>query len=195
MKEEKYRSILKEYPVLETPRLLLRPITMEDLDDVYAMGRHPKALEYLIWEGFSSEADAVFAINGFYLSCPAFYGIEPKEEGRIVGNIDVRLTPAHEKGSFGYLSHPDVWGKGYMTEALLAVLSLCFERVGLHRMESHFFPENPASGRVMEKAGMYYEGTMIDDILVRGRFQTQIQYAVTRERWLAEHPEQYFIPR
>ena len=60
----------------------------------------------------------------------------------------------------GYILSEDYWGQGLMTEALKAVLTFLLQEAGFNRVSAEFVTVNPASGRVMEKAGMSYEGTL-----------------------------------
>lgn len=182
-----YDKILSENRVILTERLILRPHKIDDLNGVFEMSSSKEALKYLIWEGVSTPEQARHAIESFYPSCPAMFAIEIKETGEYFGNLDVRPVPEHEKASFGFMSRPQFWGNGYMTEALTAVLRFCFEKVGFHRVEAAHFIDNKASGRVMEKSGMYYEGTGIDEIKLRGNFETQCHYGVTKDIWLKEN--------
>jgi ribosomal-protein-alanine N-acetyltransferase len=72
------------------------------------------------------------------------------------------------------------WGKGYMTEILKRVIDFCFDELGLNRVEADHFARNPASGRVMEKAGMTKEGLARQKYCKDGEFLDAVLYAIVK---------------
>ncbi|MEK7952135.1 GNAT family N-acetyltransferase [Luteolibacter soli] len=143
---------------LETERLILKPPVAEDIDAIVAVANDPwiaemtlvphpylqrDALEWIArarenWEKQGYGGLVVFTRTGM-----AF-----------VGAIGLRALDEPGVGSAGYWFSPVVWGRGFATEALRELLRFGFEVAGLHRIEARHVIENPASGRVMEKAGM-----------------------------------------
>ncbi|NEP60397.1 MAG: GNAT family N-acetyltransferase, partial [Symploca sp. SIO2G7] len=75
------------------------------------------------------------------------------------------------------------WSKGYCTEAAKAVVQYGFEVIGLHRIQAAHFPHNPASGRVMQKIGMSYEGYRRQHILKWGKFEDLELYGILKSDW------------
>ena len=178
-------EVLYENETLETENLLLRKFTAEDAPDVLEYGSDAATLQYLVWDGLMTLEEAKAAIYEYYWSKPGIYAIERKESKKCIGNIDLRLEPEHEKASFGYLLNRRYWGKGYMTEALSALLALCFEKLGLSRVESIHYVGNERSGRVMQKCGMENEGVARREVKVKGVFHDVVHYGITKERWLS----------
>ena len=84
--------------------------------------------------------------------------------------------------------HPDFWGKGLAAEALRAVMQYGFETLGLHRIEGRHMRGNESSGKVMQKCGMHYEGTLRDSLYVKGRFRTIVMYSVLEEEYAKSRP-------
>jgi ribosomal-protein-alanine N-acetyltransferase len=81
----------------------------------------------------------------------------------------------------------DYWNKGLMTETLRCVLEYLFNQVGMNRVEAIYEPENPASGRVMQKCGMQYEGTLRQFFLCRdGTYADGRLCAILKEEFLQE---------
>ena len=72
-----------------------------------------------------------------------------------------------------------------MTEALSAVLMLCFEKLELNRVEAGHYVGNEGSGRVMEKCGMELEGIGRQYEKIKGVFRDDVFYGITRDRWLS----------
>jgi RimJ/RimL family protein N-acetyltransferase len=78
----------------------------------------------------------------------------------LVGAISLRIELPQRRAELGYWVGVPYWGRGFATEAARAMIEFGFRRLSLHRIYAHHFVRNPASGRVMEKAGMQHEGTL-----------------------------------
>lgn len=100
--------------------------------------------------------------------------------GALVGALSLRLAPAHLRGEVGYWVSRDEWGRGYATEALRRLIAFAFDAVELHRVQAHHFVENPASGRVMVRAGMRAEGTRRGAVFREGIPRDVVEYAILR---------------
>jgi ribosomal-protein-alanine N-acetyltransferase len=140
-------------------------------------------MEFLIWEGAYSLEEARAAIFNYNLSRPGIWAIELTEARKVIGCIDLRLAPEHEKASFGYVLNRDYWGAGYMTEALVSVLEFCFGKLRVNRVESTHYVGNEGSGRVTEKSGMKFVGVMKQSEKIKGVFRDVVHYGITREEW------------
>jgi len=178
-----YNEVLYDNETLHTKNLLLRKFKKDDAQDVFEYGSDAETLRYLFWSGIATVEEAKQAIVNVYWSRPGFFAIELK--GKCIGCIDIRLEPEHEKSGFGYVLNRQHWGKGYMTEALCAVLALCFAKLDLNRVESNHFAGNDGSGRVMEKCGMVMEGIGKQEAKAKGIFYDVVHYGITKERWLS----------
>lgn len=86
------------------------------------------------------------------------WGIIEAESGRFVGLIEARVSSHGVE--LGYALHRNMWGKGYMTEAVEAVSAWALEQPEIYRIWAYVHVGNIASQRVLEKAGMVKEGTM-----------------------------------
>ncbi|ROR25768.1 ribosomal-protein-alanine N-acetyltransferase [Mobilisporobacter senegalensis] len=178
-----YKELLYDNETIKAKNILLRRFKKEDDKDVFEYGSDEKALKYLIWDGLKTLDDAKSVIIDYYWSRPGIYAIELKKNKKCIGCIDLRLEPEHEKASFGYVLNRDYWGKGYMTEALFTVLSLCFDKLELNRVESTHYIGNEGSGKVMKKCGMEFEGIGKQEVKIKGVFHDVAHYAITRNTW------------
>lgn len=143
---------------LETARLILKPPAEDDAKAIAAVANdervarmtlvpHPYTpADALVWV---ERARALWEMLGF-----GGFAVFTKNDGRFIGATGLRPTDLPDEASTGFWFSPAVWGKGYATEALLEVLRFGFEGRGLVRIEARHLAINPASGRVMEKAGM-----------------------------------------
>ena len=153
--------------VLETRRLILRPFTMADAEPMFRnWANDPEVTKYLTWpcHGTQAVTERVLKdwVAGYERLDQYKWAIVPKAgNGEPVGSIDaVRVDDNVEGAEIGYCMGKAWWGAGLMTEALRAVTAYLIGAVGMNRVSARHDPRNPGSGRVMQKAGMTYEGTL-----------------------------------
>jgi len=176
-------EVFYDNAIIDTPCLTLRKFCKEDATAVLEYGSDDLTIKHLIWDGNKTLEEALTNITEYYWTSQGIYAIELKSENKCIGCIHLRLKPNHEKASFGYVLNRAYWGKGYMTEALDAILILAFEKLKLNRVEASHFVGNEGSGKVMLKCGMLYEGTGIQQEKVKGVFVDNVHYGITKERW------------
>ncbi len=172
---------------LITERLMLRSFTLEDADDVtdlvsdYEVAKttlavpHPYPTDGAAgWiAGHSAEEDRNHTT----------FAITLKTTGELVGAITLIEKRIHLRAEIGYWIGHAYWGNGYATEATKAIIEWGFAERGLNRIFAHHFAENLASGRVMQKSGMTYEGTIRDCVQKDGRFIDTPIYSILRREW------------
>ncbi len=149
---------------LETERLILRPFTAEDGPAMYKNWTgDPEVTRFLTWPTHPS-ADVSAQLAAFWAEeagKPDHYqwAVVLKDLNEPVGSLAV---VSHRddvaKCELGYCLGRAWWGRGLMTEAVKEVIRYLFREVGMNRIEASYDVHNPASGRVMEKAGMRFEG-------------------------------------
>lgn len=149
---------------IETERLLLRRFTEDDAEAVFANWMSdPETTKYLdvrreITPEAARGAAARWAEAG---AAPDFYNwaVVPRGEREPIGHIEASVQSAYgEAGTVGYCIGRRFWNRGFATEALAAVLRFLLGEVGFRRLEGVYSQQNPASGRVLRKAGMTFEG-------------------------------------
>ena len=167
--------------IIETERLLMRPITREDMPTMLRFRSDPEVARYLGGVAMSTP-EAVAKRLQFYLDCHSRYGFGMcamlrKPDREMIGWSGIQ--PLEDSGQIevGYGFDRPFWGKGYATEAAAAFLRYGFETAGLARIVAVATPENTASRHVMEKLGMRYEGD------VRYYNSDCVLYAITREEF------------
>ena len=154
-----------EFRQIETERLILREIRMEDVYEYYErLFGDGDVCRYLLFDPHQDIGESLAAIQEIRQQYEQgrFYrwGITEKGEDSLIGVIGlVRIDEEKSECSFAYLLGCDYWGKGYGTEALKAVISFAFEELEIRRIVADHMTENPASGAVMRKAGMNHIGT------------------------------------
>lgn len=151
---------------LETERLILRKITRDDADDMFHhWASDSEITKFLTWPAHKDvEATKGYVefVVGRYDQPDVFdWGIELKSIGKLIGTIGVvKLTPEVESAHIGYCLGKKWWHQGIMSEAFQEVIRFLFDEVELNRIDARFDPRNIGSGKVMEKCGLQYEGTM-----------------------------------
>ena len=103
-------------------------------------------------------------------------------KGAAVGAVGVH--PGHDvhrhTATIGYWLGEEFWGRGIMTEAVAAVTDFCFANFALRRISAEVFSTNPASARVLEKAGFILEGRLKNHVLKGGETLDSLLYARTK---------------
>lgn len=150
---------------LETERLILRRFRLDDAQDMFRNWEASEAVtRYLTWEPYACIEDVrgyiQYIIDG-YADNKYNWMIEWKQTHEAIGAIDViSIREDIACCEIGYCLSDRFWGLGVMPEAFKAVIRFLFEEVGMNRIQATHDPRNPQSGRVMEKCGLRYEGTM-----------------------------------
>jgi ribosomal-protein-alanine N-acetyltransferase len=180
--KENYNEIIRSNSVIPTQRMILRRFMLDDAEDIYEYASDAETVKYLTWDGITSLEAARNVITNFY-NHEGVYALELSDSKKCVGCIDLRIFPEHEKASFGYVLNRNYWNNGYMTEALNALLALCFEELEVNRVEATHYAGNEGSGKVMEKCGMKMEGLALQEVKIKGVFHDVVHYGITKEQW------------
>ena len=153
-----------EQPVLETERMILRSFGITDAKDVQTLAGHREVASttYNIphpYEDGMAETWISTHEDTFMQGKGVAYAMTLKEDDRLIGTISLMGLIIGHKAELGYWVGVPYWGNGYCTEAGKAILEYGFNELDLNRVHASYFSRNPASGRVMEKLDMSYEGT------------------------------------
>lgn len=150
---------------IETERLLLRRFCIKDAPAMYQnWACDPDNLKYLTWANHQNCQQTEQTILNWVSQYenPDYYKwaitLKTKSD-EVIGDISVtQIDPTIESVTMGYVLSKNYWGNGYMSEALKAVIRYLFEQVEVRRILARHAVDNIASGRVMQKAGILYEG-------------------------------------
>jgi len=157
-------TLPKNFPRIETERLLLRPFAPADAPvvqelagdyDIAANVRmipHPYP-DHMADDWIDSHQDKL-EHGEIHLA------ITLRDDGTLIGAIGLIVNRDDENAEMGYWIGKPYWNKGYCTEAARALVKYGFEKLKVQRIHSFYMTKNPASGRVMQKLGMKHEGTM-----------------------------------
>ncbi len=184
---------MSTFPTLKTPRLLLREIVADDAEALFAI--HGDA-ERMKWYGNDPLPDrdaAATLVNKFAsareLENPGTrWGIEIKGQPGLVGTCGFFLwNRGWRKCTLGYELARTAEGKGYMTEALRAVIAWGWSDMALNRIEAEVHPENSNSIALLERLGFVVEGRLRQVGFWSGNFHDMLQTALLHQEWV-HHP-------
>lgn len=151
--------------VIETTRLILRPFRSSDAEFMFRnWASDPEVTKFLTWNAHRSIYDSEYVINLWtsqYNDISRYnWAIVLKELGEPIGGIDVvKIYENTDTAEIGYNIGREWWNMGIVTEAFNAIIPYLFE-IGFKQIRAAHAAKNPASGRVMEKCGLKYEGTL-----------------------------------
>lgn len=179
---------MEHQPQIRTPRLLLRPYADADAPEVQRLAGDRRVADTTstiphpypdgIAEMWIATHEAAWTSGR-----AAVFAITTLEGGRLVGTVGLTINPGLRSAELGYWIGVPFWGCGYATEASRAIIDFGFTVFALERIHAHHFERNPASGRVMLKAGMTGEFFRRAAIEKGGRLEDIRGYAITRAQW------------
>jgi RimJ/RimL family protein N-acetyltransferase len=176
---------------LRTARLVLRAMTSADVDDVHAYQSRADVCRYLpyeprtrdeVAERVARNAEALtLGDEGDFWQLAVARADEP---GRVIGDVYFSIVSiADATAEIGWVLHPEVMGRGYMTEAAGAVLDLAFGAIALHRVQARLDPRNEASVALCRRLGMRPEAHFVEDVWFRGAWADTGIHALLAREW------------
>jgi ribosomal-protein-alanine N-acetyltransferase len=187
------KNILTHLPTIETERLVLRPLAMTDDEAIYAYSSDPEVAKYVSFDTATSIEDARIFLhttleNYAKGTDPSSFGIVLKDEMKLVGSIGyLNWSNDHKRIEIGYALSRDYWNKDYVSEATKGVIGYTFIHSDIIRIEARARTENTASTRVMEKAGMKFEGILRKQMFNKGEHHDVKMYSIIRDEWIREN--------
>ena len=152
-------------PTLETPRLILRRMTMKDAKDIFEYSRDEEVACHVLW---SAQRDIVeakdycrYMLRRYRADEPSSWGIIDRQTRHLVGTIGyMDYSMDNASVEIGYSLARWLWNGGYMTEALRAMVQNAFEVMNVEAVAISHFVGNEPSRKVIERAGFIFEGVM-----------------------------------
>ena len=177
---------MKNTPTLYTEHLTLDRFTLEDVPAVRD-GLYSEAVCRNLFITPNKTTEEVteniqWLLDG-YETKEDFHQWAVRENGLCVGRVMLSVNRRFSTGTVAYYLAESAWGKGYMTEALRAVIQYGFDGLNLNRIEAQHETTNPASGAVMRKCHMQHEGTLRSRLFNKGRYVDVELYAILRKEY------------
>lgn len=184
-------NLFKNLPRIETARLLLRPLTLDDAADVFEYARDDEVTRFMTWNTHQSIADSIAYLNSvlarYESNSPTPWGVILRATNRVIGGSGfVTIDEKDLRAEIGYVFARAYWGQGYATEAATAITQFAFGDLGFNRVEALCQVANVASARVMEKVGMSFEGILRQYSLDKDKFRDLKIYSILKQEWRSE---------
>jgi RimJ/RimL family protein N-acetyltransferase len=171
-------------PTLETSRLRLRPYRESDIVELLPLvGTREVAATTLRIAHPYTEHDARAFLELTQEPDKIWLAITLRTDGRQIGGVGLRVEDEHRHAELGYWLGVPYWGQGYATEAARELLRFGFKELALHRIFASHFGHNPASGRILAKLGMRYEGCQRQHLRKWDQFVDSELYGILRQEW------------
>jgi RimJ/RimL family protein N-acetyltransferase len=171
---------------LTTERLVLRPFVPGDAADVHAhlQDREVASTTAMIPHPYPDGAAGAWIASHAARHAAGeavVLAITLRDDGTLVGSIELRIDAMHRRGDLGYWVGRAHWGHGYATEAANALTRWGIRVLELHRVTAVHMSRNPASGAVLRKIGMRHEGTLRGHVLKWGVLENLEVYGVLED--------------
>ena len=152
---------------LETERLLIREFKPSDHDSIHEYAGNPEVLKYMPFD--------------FELS------VVHRKENKLIGGCRINKE-TNIQAHIGYMINQEYWGFGYATEVAKALVAYGFSELDVHRVYATCVPDNVASLRVLEKAGLVLEGRLRESMMSQGRYCDAFLYGILQHEWKPTNP-------
>lgn len=175
--------------VIASERLKIRNLQQTDISDFFSYRSDPEVTKYQGFDVFTYEqaarfiqdqTDRVFGVAGEWVQ----YGLENKYTGRIIGDCAIKLDQYDTRlAEIGITISPSAQRQGYAKETLLTVLNFLFGLDDFHRVTEIVDAENTASIALLKSVGFRQEGHFIENIFFKGKWGSELQFAMLRSEW------------
>jgi RimJ/RimL family protein N-acetyltransferase len=179
--------------ILETPRLVLRQFTENDVDNLFDLNGDPEVMRYLTGGRPTPREEIRDQIIPFHLAVYdrldrlGTWAAEARATGEFLGWFHFRPGPDADLANIdlGYRLRRSAWMKGYATEGSRALIETGFTELGVERVFAHTMTLNAASRRVLEKCGLTLVRTIPYDgpFEIEGAEHGEVEYAITKPEW------------
>jgi RimJ/RimL family protein N-acetyltransferase len=177
------------YPV-RTERLLLRPVTPADADELVTYRSRADVARYVPFEPMTRE-HILERIAGIWARTEltdegqaVTLAVELAATGEVVGDVVLFWhSREHAGGEIGYVISPSHGGHGYATEAARALLGLGFDELGLHRIVARVDERNDPSANVCRRLGMRQEARLVENEMFKGDWSNELDFAMLASEW------------
>ena len=173
--------------VLETDRLVLRRFNENDYIEMYDnWASDEEVTKYVSFNPHQDYNETKEILNEWikdYDNGSYNWVVELKDTHEIIGNINViEISKKHNNCEVGYVYGSKFWGNGYASESLKRVLEFLLDECEIHLVEAKHHASNPASGRVMEKAGMKKDGILRERRVtkIKNGYDDLVIYSITK---------------
>lgn len=180
-----------DFPVLETRRLYLRKITVDDASDIFEYLSNDMVTRYLGKESLINIEGAYDIINKIEINYSERrgirWGIIHKESKKLIGTIGYdAIQIKNKRADIGYDINSNYWRQGFAIEAINEVIQFGFTKLDLNRIGSVVFPDNIASLNLLKKVGFTKEGLLREYIIQNNIARDTVALSLLKKEYLAK---------
>jgi ribosomal-protein-alanine N-acetyltransferase len=175
---------------LQSDRLTLRPMQGHDAPALFAIHSDPAVMRYWSvppWTSIEQARESIASdIGAMEAGHHLRLGLERKEDSALLGTCSLfNLHAASRRAELGYALDARAWGRGYMSEALVALVEYAFAELTLNRIEADIDPRNEASARSLARLGFKREGHLRERWIVDGEVSDTAFFGLLRSDWMS----------
>jgi [ribosomal protein S5]-alanine N-acetyltransferase len=179
-----------DQPDLESERLLLRKLRLDDAADMFEWASDPEVTRYLSWEPKKTVEECRLYIESVIEAYNRHefggWGVELKTEKKLVGALRMHhIDTVNRRTEWGAVMNPRFQNRGIMTEAYDILFNFIFTRLPINRIEGYPMDENAASEKVLIKLGMTHEGNVKQYYYFKQAYHDCKIYRILREEYFA----------
>lgn len=195
---------MADFPVIQTQQLILRALSPNDVPAVFDIFSRDEVTEHYDCYSYLHESQASEQVRKWMSAYTAFYEgrdlkgfrwaiAHVKTPEKLIGTCGIHRLSIHNKSfDIGYELHPDVWGKGFATQAISALINYCFNQhfpFKVNRITAMTDMVSPRSISVLTKLGFQQEGVLRESEYWKDRFNDSRLFSLLRRDWLANKNE------
>lgn len=174
--------------ILETERLFIRPVTIDDKNEIFEYRRDKEINKYQGWIPEKIEDVEVFIGKvSKQINVPETwfqFAIVDKETQRLVGDLGIHFIDFENKQvEIGFTLNKDFQNRGFATESVKKVIDYLFNDLNKHRIITSIDPGNKNSIRLVERIGFRKEAHFIESLLIKGKWVDDLIYAMLEKDW------------
>ncbi|MGE7635400.1 GNAT family N-acetyltransferase [Bacillus paramycoides] len=168
---------------IETNRLLIKTFEKHHLNDVYEIYNDDPTCQYLLHDRWTDEdkgREFDKKLNNNQLTKENALSLAVLMDTKVIGDLSVWYTDMKDTVEIGYTFSKSVSGKGYATEAVIALINYLFEVVKVHRIQANLDARNIASGKLCRRVGMRKEAHFIQDFWNKDEWADSIVFGMLK---------------
>lgn len=190
----KENNIFLTFPVIKCKRIILRKMRMKDANAIYNLLSDAKIVKYLGTNRHKNLNETKkyikFCIHSYKYHGTGEYLMVLKDTCRVIGLCGFRSWDKYNrKAELSGCVERGYQGKNFIYEAITRLMTICFKKMGMNRLEGQIMPQNIPSVKLLSKIGMRYEGTLRKVYYYKNRFHDLKVYSILKkeaERFLKQ---------
>ncbi|MDD2985769.1 GNAT family protein [Flavobacterium sp.] len=176
------------FPILESKRLLLRAVTIEDVNEVLSLRGNSENMKFIPRPLITSKEMAMehiaMIIEKIEQNLGINWAITLKGSPKMIGIIGhYRIQPENYRSEIGYMLLPEFQNQGITSEAIYLTLDYGFNQLNFHSIEAVVDPENSISAKVLEKNGFVKEAHFLENEYWDGKFWDSVVYSILKKNF------------